>query len=169
LHTHVPDRLQPRMRLFVLLGDDQRRELTIDSVWPHKQYLVLKLAGIDSIDDAQVLVGHELQVPASERAPLEPGASYVSDLIGCVVMDRDCPIGTIQDVRFGAGEAPLLVVGSGKGELEIPYVQEFLVRVDLDRKRIDMLLPEGLLEVNAPLTEEEKQSLRGHSHERRKA
>jgi len=157
------------MRLFVLLGEDHRRELTIDSLWPHKRYVVIKLAGIDSIDDGQALVGHELQVPASERAPLAPGASYISDLIGCVVLDRDRPIGTIQDVRFGAGEAPLLVLGSGKSELEIPYVQEFLVRVDLEQKRIDMLLPEGLLEVNAPLTKEEKQSLSGQSQQRRRA
>ena len=62
----------------------------------------------------------------------------------------------MKDVRFGAGEAPLLVV-AGKTEYEIPYAQEFLVRVDLERKRIEMTLPEGLLDVNAPLTDEEKQ------------
>ena len=155
--------------MFALLADDRRRELTIDRVWPHKQYMVIKVAGIDSINDAQALVGRELQVPASERAALEPGATYISDLVGCVVFDRDRHIGTIQDVRFGAGEAPLLVLASGKSELEIPYVQEFLVRVDLEQRRIDMLLPEGLLEVNAPLTEEEKHRLRGPSHQRRRA
>ena len=62
----------------------------------------------------------------------------------------------VGDVRFGAGEAPLLVVGSGKNELEIPFAQEFLVLVDLEVKQIEMNLPEGLLDVNAPLTEEEK-------------
>lgn len=147
------------MRVFLLVADGRRRELKIDSAWPHKQYTVLKLAGVNTIDDARALVGHELQVPGSERAPLEPGATYISDLVGCVVFDRDRQIGTIEDVRFGAGEAPLLVLGSGKSELEIPYAQEFLVRVDSEHKRIDMLLPEGLLEVNAPITEEEKKIL----------
>ncbi len=49
------------------------------------------------------------------------------------------------------------MVRSGKTEYEIPYAQEFLKQVDAERKRIEMVLPEGLLEVNAPLTEEEKQ------------
>jgi 16S rRNA processing protein RimM len=106
--------------------------------------------------DAEVLIGSELQVPLNERAELEPGAAYVSDLIGCMLFDHGRDVGIVSDVRFGAGEAPLLVVGSGKSESEIPYAQEFLLRVDLEHKRIEMNLPEGLLDVNAPLTEEEK-------------
>ena len=50
--------------------------------------------------------------------------------------------------------------GSGKSELEIPFAQEFLVRIDLEAKRIEMKLPEGLLDVNAPLSEEEKKRQR---------
>ena len=150
------------MRLLALSGEGVRRELKIDKLWPHKHYLVLKFLGVDSIDDAAELVGQELQVPASQRAPVEPGATYISDLIGCVVWDRERRIGAIEDVRFGAGEAPLLVVGSGKSELEIPFAQEFLNRLDLGEKRIDMRLPAGLLEVNAPLTEEEKKMLNCH-------
>ena len=143
------------MRVFAR-GETQRRELRIEDAWLHKEYVVLKFAGVDSISDAEELVASELQVPLSERARLEPGATYVSDLVGCEVRDCGRAIGTIADVRFGAGEAPLLVVGAGKREFEIPYAQAFLVRVDLEARRIDMALPEGLLEVNAPLTEEEK-------------
>jgi len=135
---------------------EARRELKIDDAWPHKTYIVLKFAGVDSISDAEALVGCELQVPLGERAELEAGAAYVSDLIGCAVFDGEREVGVVRDVRFGAGEAPLLVV-AGKTEYEIPYAQEFLVRVDLGKKRIEMALPEGLLDVNAPLTDEEKQ------------
>jgi 16S rRNA processing protein RimM len=159
VHSDIPGRLHIGLRVFALQEDGSRRELKIEDAWPHKDWVVLKFAGVDSISDAEPLVGCELQVPVSERAALEPGAAYVSDLVGCVVSDRDRDreIGLVSDVRFGAGEAPLLVVGSGKQEFEIPYAQEFLVRVDLDQKRIEMHLPEGLLEVNAALTEEEKQ------------
>ena len=161
VHSDVPGRLHQGMRVFALgrnlrPNQDVRRELKIDDAWPHKSYVVLKFAGVDSISDAEPLVGSELQVPWSERAALEAGAAYVSDLIGCVVWDRGREVGIVRDVRFGAGEAPLLVV-AGKTEYEIPYAQEFLVRVDVEHKRIDMALPEGLLEVNAPLTDEEKQ------------
>jgi 16S rRNA processing protein RimM len=148
------------MRLFALAKDDTRRELKIEDAWPHKEFVVLKCAGVDSISDAELLVGSELQVPLGERAQLEPGAAYVSELIGCVVFDHRREVGTITDVRFGAGEAPLLVVGSGKSELEIPYAQEFLTSADLERKRIEMNLPEGLLDVNGPLSDEEKKEQR---------
>jgi 16S rRNA processing protein RimM len=163
VHSDVPDRLHSGVRVFALDEDGSRRELQIEDTWPHKDWLVLKFAGIDSISDAEPLVGSELQVPLGERAKLEQGATYVSDLVGCTLLDRrtECrEIGIVTDVRFGAGEAPLLVVASGKSELEIPYAQEFLVRVDLEHKRIEMNLPEGLLEVNAPLTEEEKKQQR---------
>jgi len=145
VHSDVPDRLHTGLRIFRLAEDGGRRELRIENSWPHKDGLVLKFTGVDSISEAESLVGSELQVPLSERAELESGAAYVSDLVGVV-----------SEVRFGAGEAPLLVVGAGKSELEIPYAQEFLVRVDVEAKRIEMNLPEGLLEVNAPLTDEEK-------------
>jgi 16S rRNA processing protein RimM len=160
VHSDVPGRLHPGMRMFALAEDGIRRELKIEDAWPHKDFVVLKFAGVDSISDAEPLVGCELQVPLSERAQLEPGATYISDLIGCTLFDRGREVGTITDVRFGAGEAPLLVVGSGKSELEIPYAQEFLTSIDLERKRIETNLPEGLLDVNAPLTEEEKRQQR---------
>jgi 16S rRNA processing protein RimM len=64
-------------------------------------------------------------------------------------------------VVFGAGEAPLLVVES-KGQAaklpyEIPFAEEYLEKLDLVHKQLQMKLPEGLLEVNAPLAKEEKQ------------
>ena len=156
VHSDIPDRMHAGVRVFALGEDDRRCELKIEDAWPHKDFLVLKFIGIDSISDAEPLVGSELQVPLSERAQLEQGATYVSDLLGCALLDRDREIGIVSDVRFGAGEAPLLVVGSGKNEREIPYAQEFLLRLDLEHKRIEMSLPEGLLDVNAPLTDEEK-------------
>src|SRR5205823_483966 len=129
VHTDIPGRLHAGMKIFALAEDDSRRQFQIEDVWPHKEWLVLKFAGVDSISDAEILVGSELQVPASERAQLKPGAAYVSDLIGCMLLDRGREVGVVSDVRFGAGEAPLLVVGSGKHEHEIPYAQVFLERV----------------------------------------
>ena len=163
LHSDVPDRLHQGLRLFALAQDGNRRELKIEDTWPHKEFLILRLAGVDSISEAEPLVGCELQVPRSERAQLEDGATYVSDLVGCTLADHGKEVGVVSDVRFGAGEAPLLVIGSGKSELEIPFAQEFLVRVDLEGKRIEMNLPEGLLEVNAPLTQEEKEQQQKNS------
>ena len=101
------------MRLWALKKDGQRREVTVEDLWPHKSFLVLKFQGIETISDAEPLVGAELQLPRSERAQLEPGWTYLNDLIGCTVFDCQREIGKVEDVEFGAGEAPLLVVSSG--------------------------------------------------------
>jgi 16S rRNA processing protein RimM len=77
--------------------------------------------------------------------------------VGCSVLDHDREIGRIEDVQFGAGEAPLLIVRDAKARLvEVPFAEAYLDRVDVGRKQVCMNLPEGLLEVNAPLTAEEK-------------
>jgi 16S rRNA processing protein RimM len=141
-------------------GVGPRRDLKIEELWPHKGYLVLKFEGVDSISDAESLVGCELQVPAGERSKLDPGWAYVSDLVGCAVFDGDREIGNVADVQFGAGEAPLLIVKSGSSEFEIPYAEAYLKSTDLEHKKIWMALPEGMLELNAPLTAEEKEQQR---------
>ena len=156
VHSDVPNRFRERMHLWSLAEDGSRRELEIEDLWPHKGQLILKFVGIDSISKAEELAGCELQVPGEQRAQLEPGWNYLSDLIGCTVFDGDRELGNIGEVRFGAGEAPLLVVRAGSKEYEIPYTEAYLQQVALSRKQIRMSLPEGLLEVNAPLTAEEK-------------
>lgn len=161
MHTDVPDRFRQDMRLWVLAKDGQRREVTVEDLWPHKSFLVLKFQGIETISDAEPLVGAELQLPRSERAELEPGWTYLSDLIGCIVFDGQREIGEIEDVEFGAGEAPLLVVRSKEQQgarlpYEIPFAEAYLENLDLERKQVRMKLPEGLLEVNAPLSKEER-------------
>ena len=51
------------MRLWALPRDGQRREVTVADFWPHKSFLVLKFQGIDTISDAEPLLGAELQLP----------------------------------------------------------------------------------------------------------
>ncbi|HWF91129.1 MAG TPA: ribosome maturation factor RimM [Terriglobales bacterium] len=156
VHTDVPERFAPGLKLLALPEQGARRELLVEEFWPHKDWLILKFAGVDSISEAETLLRCELQVPSSERGKLKEGWTFTSDLIGCVVYDSDREIGQVKDVRFGAGEAPLLVVTAQSKEYEIPYAEAYLQSVDLEKKRIVMTLPEGLLEVNAPLKHEEK-------------
>lgn len=159
IHSDVPGRFAPGMRVTALLRQpqDRRRELEVEELWPHKGMLVLKFAGVGSISEAEILVGSELQVPGTERAGLEPGWNYVSDLVGCSLLDHGREIGRIEDVQFGAGEAPLLIVADAKNRFEIPFAEAYLEGVDLSRRQVRMKLPDGLLEVNAPVTAEEKQ------------
>ena len=155
--TDFPERFTQRRRLFALDARGARRELHLENFWPHKGRLALKFAGVDSISQAETLAGCELQIPLPERADLESGAAYVSDLVGCVVAAGGREIGSVAEVQFGAGEAPLLVVRQDKREYLIPLASEYLLRLDAAGKRIEMTLPEGMLELDAPLSEEEKE------------
>ena len=158
LHSD-PGRFAEGMKLFALgKSGDARRELEVEDIWPHKGLLVFKFHGVDSMNDAELLIGSELQVPSSDRAELEQGSTYVSDLIGCAVLDHAREIGRIEDVQFGAGEALLLIVANGAGKkFEIPFAEAYLEGVDIAQHKVRMNLPEGMLEINAPLSPEEKQ------------
>ena len=162
VHSDVPDRFSVGMKLSALAkSGDSRREIEIEELWPHKGLLVLKFFGIDSISDAEALIGSELQVPRADRAELEQGWNYVGDLVGCVVFDHGSKIGQIEDIQFGAGEAPLLIVaGTNGSKYDVPFAEAYLEAVDLKQKQVRMKLPQGMLEVNAPLTAEEKKQQR---------
>ena len=166
LLTDFPELFETRRKLFALGGaastkqsgaaEPSRRKLELDEHWFHKGMVVLKFAGVDSISDAETLVGSEIQIPRSERAALGSNEFYVSDLIGCTVTDSGREIGRIKDVQFGSGEAPLLVI-EGEKEYLVPFAAAYIEKIALEQKRLEMKLPEGLLELDAPLNQEEKQ------------
>ena len=76
---------------------------------------------------------------------------YVSDLVGCTVTDQGREVGVVANVEFGAGEAPLLIVRQGQVEHMLPLAEQYTKQVDTANKKIELLLPEGMLEINAPL------------------
>jgi 16S rRNA processing protein RimM len=156
LFTDFPERFAERRHLIALGTTGSRRELELEDFWPHKGRMILKFAGIDSIEDAATLAGAEIQIPREQRAQLDEGAFFVSDLVGCQVFASTGSVeirelGPVTDVVFGAGEAPLLQVREGARELLIPFVESYTKKVDLDTKKIELVLPEGMLELDAPL------------------
>ena len=160
LLTDFPELFATRKKLFALGGSaaqsgTARRKLDLDEHWFHKGMVVLKFAGVDSISDAETLVGSEIQVPRSERATLGSDEFYVSDLAGCMVTDSGREIGRVKDVQFGSGEAPLLVI-EGEKEYLVPFAAAYIQKIVLEQKRLEMKLPEGMLELDAPLGQEEK-------------
>jgi len=169
MHTDVPGRFAAGMKLFALPKEKaSRRELQVEDLWPHKGLMVLKFRGVDSMSDAELLIGSELQVPSVERAELDAGWTYVSDLIGSKVFDHDREIGRIEDVQFGTGEAPLLIVANSAGKkFDVPFAEAYLEGVDIAHRQVRMNLPEGMLEVNAPMTAEEKQEQKSERSKKR--
>jgi 16S rRNA processing protein RimM len=174
LHSDVPDRFAAGMNLLALpkpqdlKPEPARRELEVEDLWPHKGLVVLKFRGVDSMNDAELLIGSELQVPNEQRADLESGWNYVSDLVGCTVLDHAREIGRIEDVQFGAGEAPLLIVANAGKKFDVPFAEAYLEGIDKAQRQVRMNLPEGMLEINAPVTAEEKREQKSERKEKRR-
>lgn len=170
--TDFPERFHQRPRLFLIPPErigTRPREVRVENFWFLRSRIILKFQGIDSINEAETLRDFDVAIPGVERAALEAGSAYVSDLLGCRVFDlnRDgAEAGEIVDVDRGSSNTDLLVVRrpgmrGPAAEALIPLVREYLVRMDVPGRRVEMRLPEGLLEINAPLTEEEKLEMHG--------
>jgi 16S rRNA processing protein RimM len=157
LLTDFPDRFVERKRLTLVTATNLKkpasRTMELENYWLHQGRIVFKFAGIDSINDAETLRGLEVAIPKAARAPLEEDAVYISDLIGCVLIDSrsGTTIGEISDVDRDSTATPLLVVeSSASGQVLVPFAKAYHPKIDVQAKRIEMLLPEGLLELNAP-------------------
>lgn len=163
--TDFPERFAERTHVWLLPPQEAAapREADLERHWSHKGRIVLKFAGIDSINDAAAYKGWHVAIPRQERAPLEEDAVYIADLVGCRVYDETtaADLGPVLEVARGEGGAPDMLVleqpGKQRGdELLIPFAKAFLVTVDLGARRLRMRLPAGLTEIDAPLTEEER-------------
>jgi 16S rRNA processing protein RimM len=130
------------------------REMELINHWPHKGGIVLHFSGVDSISAAETLKGLIVAIPSSERAALAEDEVYIGDLIGCVLVDvaaaAPVTVGEIEEVDRTSGPVALLVVRGAAGEVLIPFAKSFLRKIDLKAKRVEMALPQGLVDLNAP-------------------
>src|ERR1700722_6025405 len=167
LLTDFPERFDEKRRVFLaspnFAGEAaQARAIEVVSFWlpvgRNEGRIVLQFTGIDSITAAEGIAGLDVIVPYEERLPLDDESEYISDLIGCTVYNGSSAVGVIDDVQFPstpdggrrlAEAAPLLAVLSPDGdEILIPFAKAFLVGVNGKERRVDMALPEGLVDFN---------------------
>lgn len=173
--TDFPEKFSDRRKLWLLKDSSAARadmsadavEVTLVHHWMHKGGIVLHFAGVDSISAAEELAGFIVAIPRSERAQLDEGGVYIADLIGCTLVDvagaERWTVGEIADVDRSAGPVAILVVQpAGKqddlsaardtndDEILIPFAKDYLRRIDVEAKRVEMALPEGLVELNRP-------------------
>ena len=126
------------------------RRVAVRSCWLSQSrggQAIFHFEGSDSINDAEKLVGLDVQIPLAERVALPAGSYYITDLAGCEVREKGAAIGRVRDVQMTGG-TPILEVDSPRGELLIPLAQDICVRVDTAARAIDVVLPEGLLDLN---------------------
>ncbi|MEJ5368554.1 MAG: ribosome maturation factor RimM [Bryobacteraceae bacterium] len=120
---------------------------------PLRGRLVLRFSGIETRDAAQALTGCEAVVPREELPPLPDGEYYLSDLLGCAVIDRrtGAPAGTVAGWQdFGGALLLEMTPGedAGGGPVWIPFTRAICVEIRPEERRIVIDPPEGLLELN---------------------
>ena len=115
----------------------------VESCWPHKGRFVLKLEGVDSIDEAEGYRGLELRIGEEDLAALPPGSYYHHQLKGLRVEDEvGRSLGVAADLLETGGESPVVVVRGPRGELLIPLAEDFVRAVDLEAGRMVVAVPE---------------------------
>ena len=165
--TDFPEKFAQRRELWLLRGapgaggpksahamaNPVPRKVELVGHWLHKGGIVLHFAGVDSISDAATLAGLIVAIPRVERAALGEDETYIGDLIGCALVDvagaEPVLVGEVEDVDRTAGPVALLVVRGPGGEILVPFAKSYLRRIDLKAKRVEMALPEGLVDLNA--------------------
>lgn len=149
--SDVPERFARGARLALVGRDGGRRTVTVRSAErPAPEKVVVRFEGVDDRDAAEALRGARLEVALSE-VPLAPaGAFWQFELLGCRAFDESAgELGEVVEVT-DAGGGPLLVVALADGRnVPLPFVDRFVVGVDLAGRRIDWRLPEGLIEACA--------------------
>jgi 16S rRNA processing protein RimM len=124
--------------------------------------------GYASISDAEKLRGLEILIPIEQRVSLPARHYFVSDLIGCLVFEHPSQVsplssfpsslatapvllGEVTDILFTGEDVagtPILVVETKHGELLLPLAEDICTRIDTAARRIEVVLPEGLRQLN---------------------
>lgn len=144
--TDFPERFKGLKIVIALLPDGTRRDLKIEEFRFQKNRVLLKFAGFDSMDSAEILRGAEICIYESEAVALEEDEFYDWQLEGCVVETIEGEkLGTVKELmRTGATE--ILVVAGMEKEFLIPFAEAICTEIDIKNKLIRVDAPEGLLE-----------------------
>jgi len=112
------------------------------------QVAVIKLAGVDTRSQAELLTGCRVLVERQEIPELDDDEFYWEDLQGMtVVTAQGRQLGTVSRLLATGAHDILVVVDRGR-EYLIPALDEFVVAIDAETGTITVDLPEGLLEIN---------------------
>jgi 16S rRNA processing protein RimM len=119
----------------------------LQSSSPHKGQFLIKLKGLESIEQAQPWVGSILSVAEEALQPLKPGEYYQYQAVGLDVFDTEGKwIGKVTRIWSKEG-GDLYVVSDGSKEYLIPAVKEVIEKIDLPGGKMIINPPPGLLDL----------------------
>jgi 16S rRNA processing protein RimM len=163
--TDFPERLTKLHEVWLWDGNDSAPPVRaeVQRCWlsvARGGQAVFHFVGVDRIEDVEKLRGLQVQVPLSERMKLPGGSYYISELEGCEVWERSADasdkasandtastkLGVVRGVQESG--TPVLEVDTPDGEVLIPLATEICRRIDVDARRIEVVMPDGLRDLN---------------------
>ena len=143
--TDFPERFDGLKEATAVLPDGGRRELKIENTWFQNDRIVMKFAGVDSIEAGDALRDADICVPESDAVELEEGEFFDWQLEGCTAVTVDGEtLGTVKELLRTGGTEVLVI--EGDKEYLVPFAESICTVVDIENKRIVIDPPEGLLE-----------------------
>ncbi|HWQ71544.1 MAG TPA: ribosome maturation factor RimM [Desulfitobacteriaceae bacterium] len=141
--THNPNRFK-KLKEVILCKGEVKKRLPVSNARVKDDYVLLSLEGISAMEQADFFQGWEVRIDRSEVPPLKEGWYYF-ELEGMKVFQGPDCLGTIvRVIQTGANDV-YLVKGS-QGEICIPALKSVVKNVDVTEKRMEVVLPPGLLE-----------------------
>mgnify|MGYP004487423085 FL=1 len=122
------------------------KKYKIQNIKYQKSTLVLKLEGIETVEDAEKLKNSYIEVTRDQAGELEDGVYYIADLIGMdVYTDEGTLIGKLDDI-YNYGSSDIYVVKNDLGkQVLLPAIEEVIKNVDLENSKITVHLINGLI------------------------
>lgn len=116
----------------------------IETVRYHKNFVLLKFKGIDSMDQAELLKNSILRINRKDALPLEQDEYYQCDLYDLkVITDTGRNLGRLTDILV-TGSNDVYVVRGEEKEILIPAIKQCILKVDLEAGEMLVHLLEGL-------------------------
>lgn len=127
-------------------NNENKKEYEIEEVKYHKEMVLIKFKGIDTIEQANLLRNSYLIINRKDLKPLEKGTYYIVDLLGLdVYTDSEELLGKLEDI-FNTGSNDIYVVKDEMGkQILLPAISEVIKKIDLQNKKITIHLIDGLI------------------------
>lgn len=125
--------------------DGETRSVKIEAVRANKDRALLKLSGIASPEEVQMLQGWTIEIPEEQAKKLDADEYFLHDLVGLHLVDKDgVDRGEVVELSEGGGGV-LLTVKRGDGKkYDVPFVASICTNIDLESKRMTVDLPAGI-------------------------
>ncbi|MBC8883900.1 16S rRNA processing protein RimM [Flavobacterium piscinae] len=147
LDTDEPELYENMESVFVELNKNLVPFFIENSSSHKNDFLRVKFEDVDTEEDADAIMGCELYLPLSFLPKLEGNQFYYHEVIGFEVEDQRLGmVGKIVSINDSTAQ-PLFEVLNGNVEMLIPMIDQFLVKIDRENKKVIMNLPEGLVEM----------------------